>query len=519
MPAAGYMLLLMLIGGSFSMPEHAVDRDPVTPNDYMTFGDITTYSINTLEARVLEPLYRHCIHFHNTARPTEKIGAQLDGVPVRDMEIFVITAVLIERDPLILLDELLTEFGYASHYLLAKLFSPGYTRFLKTQLELPSANTSGCTLKLLLQSHDYKMKLQEIYKILRVKVMFELSKALVEYARAGHNKNNSFDYAIFTLARNDVLGQAGCSGHAEILQHWLAGDSESHRSVPFVRDYLRIILLPDLLPIHRRTIIKKEVVILVARQHDKKYLELLDTFENMRATKIAVLKHVQNQGKHGINPFFMAHYAEFIKKASNSVYDEASIYFWAEYLETPVVFIRTKSIWNEYPLFFNMIGRAWLQKFFIMLSDESITAGLDRNITVRKYVNMLEFDTFIEITQGILLERCIRLIDFMLQHMDEIPRNTYLSRAQTMKGLHPANSNIESRLKFTINRLKILSGRARDTVCTARRDLKPLHNQQQPRVRKRMHSIYNAPGSPRVYTAKRRRRTAPYGNGMEQDSQ
>ncbi|KAI4291070.1 hypothetical protein PAPHI01_0370 [Pancytospora philotis] len=488
MLVVSYLLLLLLVRGATPITAHPVKNDAAKPPRRKLRDWNKSYSIDGLKTHVLEPICRYCMHYVAPEIPAADIDAKLLTMTVQDREICVVTAVLNIHDRLTLLGRLLTDLGYARQFLVAELLSLKYVASLEATLRKQSSDAYACALSLLLRSDEIQHLLRQANEMLIDRVEFVLYKTLSKYVKATHDRDDAFDYAIFTTAKYYTLKRTNDDEYRDLLKYWLADNPDSLCWIPFICEYLRIVLTPKFLPQRKQIIIKKDVVKFVATQDDKRYLKLLKAFENVNTIKIYVQKCVKKRSRHGVNPFFIANYSEFIRAASGSVHDNASAHFWAEYLEEPCTFIKTKSIWNEYPSFFNMIGHVWLRKFFYALADDKFAADLDQNTSMRKYMNMLDFETFFKVAQGVSPYHYTDMIIFMLRYLDENSRKAYLFRAKAIEGSYNNSSIIGIRLRQIILRLEKLSCLMHDENDAELQTPRSLQARRRPRGRKRAYS-------------------------------
>ncbi|KAI4292554.1 hypothetical protein PAPHI01_1828 [Pancytospora philotis] len=481
---------------------------------YTTFGLESSCDINTLEVVLLEPVCRNCLSFVPPARPVEFIEAELRGMAPLTREFFVVTAVLKADDPRMPLDLLMTGSGYARHYLLAKLFSPLYTEHLKNRWVLQANNPYTHDFMGLVSAEKHREKLQQVRQILFERAYSVLPLTFLQYAKAVHGENDSFDYAIYTLAK-ERHSQFFNGDITRMLFHWLHCDSHTLHWIIFVREYLKMVLLPGYLSDHRQRFIKKEIVEFVASKDDEMYLELLKSFRMTRSIRAHVGKHVEKYaakrvdgpGVYDISPHFMYNYYRILHISSNGAFDMASTIFWPKFLGSPATFIRTKGVWSEDRAHFNKIGRVWLHTFFNTLAEKDSLAGMNRSTAMFKYVGMLEFGTFIEITTIITSNSCEALWDYMVGFLDKDSRKAYLSGARAMLGNSDEQSRLERQLERTVERITFLDNLAVGGDSKTQ-FLLELHLKQQ-KMCSRPHTGQEAPEDTGACAPKRLRENAP----------
>ncbi|KAI4291074.1 hypothetical protein PAPHI01_0374 [Pancytospora philotis] len=435
MLAISHVLMLLLARGASSIPEHKhiSSIDLFTSADYITFGAFESFNINALEARVLNFLCKHVILLTNSVQVDDGIDVRLQAMAVRNREIFVITSVLVAQNPIELLNQLLARSGYAAHYLLAKLFSPVYVEFLESNIKQTSEYAFTNCHKHLLHPNEHWRKLKQIYAVLQSKISCELTKTLIQYALAAPPNHFSFDYAIFTLAREKKLSRISSTEYKHLLEYWLYYDLDPRSWIPFVKDYLRVLLLPDVLPERKQSMLKKNLITFVASKDDKVYLELLDAFEGIWSIKTHVISYVNNLQGHSISPHFVLNYLSCPKMNWKGPYDDPSITsFWTAYLKTPAYFNGMENAWSENRLFFNKIGPVWLRNFFRVLLREGSKPQLNRDKIMDKYMNMLNLNTFLKILKSFPSNIHTTMLNFMLEYLGADSRKVYLSGMQEM---------------------------------------------------------------------------------------
>ncbi|KAI4291075.1 hypothetical protein PAPHI01_0375 [Pancytospora philotis] len=456
-----HMLLPLLMRGSSLMNAHALHRELATSVNYTTFGVIESFSLNNLELRVLNRLCKHVILLTNPVQPRADMDLQLYIMSARNREIFVITSLLVAHDPLELLHQLLYRSGYAVQCLLAKLFSPVYIEFLVHDKERPKCSCAFTGyLSHLLSSDKHGRKLRLVNAVLEQAESCELSKTLLQYTSAWYANNFSFDYAIFTLAKERKYSQIPDVEYNHLLRHWLHHASRTQNLIPFVADYLRIMLLPSVLSECKQSMLKKMLVSFVASKDDEKYLELLEAFDSIWSIKTYVAEFVSGSHNYSISPHFILNYLGCPRMNWKSMYDPLITNFWAAYLKSPEHFVAMKNAWCENRYFFNRIGHMWLRDFFRALLKGGSKLRVNRDEAMNKYMNMLEFDTFLNIMKITHRFSQRALLNYMLESLNAISRKLYLFEVRGSKKLHSSNEISTRRRNQIIRKLKYMTAQA-----------------------------------------------------------
>ncbi|KAI4291088.1 hypothetical protein PAPHI01_0388 [Pancytospora philotis] len=424
MRIVSYMLFVLLARGSSPMAEHAVTADSATAADYRTFGGVESLRINVLEAHVLKPICKALVSLTDPAKSKDEIDVLLHAMTVRDQEITIITSLLIADNPFIFLNRLMNRFGFAGQYLLAKLSSQAYIAFLESDVSLPVDRVLMKYFIRMLRLSKPRLKLQQVNEALNCKIASELWKTLVQYASDRHPNNSSFDYVIYTLAREQSV-RIPKFEYAHLLQYWMCTNSDPHWLIPFLKGYLRVLLHPEILPERKQMIMRKELVRYVVSKDDMRYLELFELFNSAAATKSYVSKCLKKSDWRDINPHFILNYLGIFEMGCNDLCDSVICKTWAAYLKTPAYFVGMKNCWSENRVYFNKIGPKWLRGFFSTLSKGVCAPQLNSDAIMDKYMNMLDLSTFLRISKICTRDPYIDMPNIMFKHLNATSKRAY----------------------------------------------------------------------------------------------
>ncbi|KAI4291087.1 hypothetical protein PAPHI01_0387 [Pancytospora philotis] len=433
-----------------------------SPLDHKNFGLKEQFPLNVLEVRELGPLCRCCILFTESGKAEENVDAELQDMSAWDREIYVITTVLGVQNPRDVLDKLMNASGFASRYLLKKLFSQVYLEHLGDHLKDLDAGNPAHKLSSLLSADKLEPKLQQIKGMLVKTESSDFAMSLLQYFKTAGESNDSFDYAIYTLGRQLCGRPADYSEYTSLIHHWLPRNADSIPMIPFVCDYLRVVLLPKFVPLEKQRHIKSVVMGLVASRDEIEYIKLLDAFDNDLSIKNQMTKLLTSPDERDISPQFIRNYTAYYKIDSKDTYDTASLNFWRLYLKTPADFVGSGDLWSEERVYFNKIGHMWLRYFFDELLRGDKKLKLNRADAIGKYVNMLDFDTFITISK---VRTCILydpLIDLMLEPLNEVQVEVYRARLQELKIENGGDAMLIKHCDRMLHKLNYLSACAQN---------------------------------------------------------
>ncbi|KAI4291697.1 hypothetical protein PAPHI01_0971 [Pancytospora philotis] len=391
--------------------------------DYANFGDSGKMEHGVLEGQVLSLLYKGCSEYNCPEIKRDIFDERLQGTNFEDKARHVILSVFGRAKQSKLNEQLLAEFGYAGRLLLRRLFAdPSVEKLAK---KLTASDSTGTRREFCHVARYHRAGLKRIHQALEERAAGESEKDLLRLAENGGGQ----DLAIHTfkaMASSEAVTLS--SVFTELVDSWSDDPGRRGKLLPVVIDFLQIVLELHPQCSDGQVKLRESIVEHVYASCDTKRecFELFRGFRQHRFLLPTVRGYINKELKGDASPGFVRKYIAYVQQYYADPKLSAYAFFrglWPSMAAFHVADIE----WRSDPGRFNLISAKWLRDMFTDLYRRS---SKDRAMVelVGAYMDVLDYDVFIDIVKWMKVEECRKLGTFMLEHQRPTARDVYQQR-------------------------------------------------------------------------------------------
>ncbi|KAI4291740.1 hypothetical protein PAPHI01_1014 [Pancytospora philotis] len=421
-------VLLLPLCCAFAMVLDKTGTAGYTCADFNTFGDPENATLNALEVEIMAPLCQYCIKHTSPEIILTVVDASPNMLTGQEMVRLVLFSVLMKHaaDPHFT-SQLVDTFDFKVHVLLAKLFHNSFMDRFKTQghSDLHSALVS------LVETHQHAI--EDIRRVLRTKMVCldsqDLSQIL-ENNRATTKSELGLMIVLFTSMRYHKLPLD--STFERLMNSWPNDADRLDKLIPIACEFVRLVHRPPLCFFRAdEVLLERAIVKYVASAKNQVCFELIEAISYNQSVSHQTIpklvnKHLTTMKRSDISIEFSSMYARYMPTVCGSNLNKSLGRFFKLILPPVPAFHDDNDIlWNREPRYFNDIPHTILREVFTDMHKNIHYPG--RVEQMKKYMNMLKYDVFIDILNGMRFTERWALADFMVFYMDEGRREEYRS--------------------------------------------------------------------------------------------
>ncbi|KAI4292963.1 hypothetical protein PAPHI01_2237 [Pancytospora philotis] len=405
--------------------------DGETLADYATFGSLETVELNALEEQTLEALRKKCMARHCPELPQARIDASVSQIAPRNKARCVVLSVLCNNNPLALLGQLMGGSGFASHWLLDKLFHRDYVMHLQSEAPIGTAVDYQFCRAFKVHLAMLKPVRNYVDEYVRAAIRIDFG----DYVARNGSRASAFDLGVLGARKQAQEHWYILPEIAEQIELWLTSVSEE--LVSRICEVVRVILHSDALTHTGVASYKTYVTGIVACNPHREVLRLLNTFHNPRSVQLQITNILKDDGYRRVHPGFFLNYLKWLRVFSNSPVKGVCC-AWKRYLRDGYMLQHVLQICEKPCFFLREVPHSALYDFLMQLS--AVTDDMPRrDSALRVIMKNLSFYNFTRVLAKAGLGGHQALMRFVLGYLDDDTRAAYLAGAKNERGYSGTN--------------------------------------------------------------------------------
>ncbi|KAI4290793.1 hypothetical protein PAPHI01_0067 [Pancytospora philotis] len=392
--------------------------------DYTGFGNAGVAALSALEVKMLTPLCQYCIKHDNPEAKPAVDDARLDRIAAVDKIRMVLRSVLYRhaRDPHFLAQQA-GAFDYAAHKLLLKLFGDD---FIKAFMAGPVQGSLELyhILAELIDKHQHTV--EDIRRILSSMMPRWNTVELAQYIERNRaTSKNGHDLMIWLfgieLHRNTSLA----TFFERLMGLWPDDADRLDKLMPVASEFVRIAHSPpSMFERHKILFLERAIVNYVVTENQQACEVLFKASSNHNIITPLVNEHIEVMKREKkLDNEFLLRYARYVRKEHS--YADDSLYRLFKHILSPTHAFHSdeNAPWNSERRYFNSISYAKLREVFTELHENPDDP--DQQKRMETYMEMLDYDAFLNILKSLADPKRTPLANFMALHMNEKRKEEY----------------------------------------------------------------------------------------------
>ncbi|KAI4292967.1 hypothetical protein PAPHI01_2241 [Pancytospora philotis] len=396
--------------------------------DYATFGAQEIMTLSALEGQTLDALRTFCMASDNPEVPETIASASARWVAPRDKARCVVLSVLSREDPLALLSQLMARTGFASHWLLGKIFHEDFVKSLRSESPVDTAIDDQFDKAI----EKHMAKLGPVGKYISECALTATKMDFGDYVAQNGDRDTGFDFGVLGVRMLAYKCDEVFAEFPKQIELWLAGESINEKLLATACEFTRVILHSDLPFPNGIKYYKAYIAESVACRPQNELLRLFDAFHDAGAVQTCITKILNDSGYRRISPDFFLNYVKWLKTASSSSSSSIST-AWQRYIEDGYALSHALQTCKDPQSFVEDVPRLLLHDSLVRLHAETDNIPR-RDEAAGAIVKNLDYYTFTRILIKAKPGAHRPLMHFVLNYLDDGAKATYFAATKHVKG-------------------------------------------------------------------------------------
>ncbi|KAI4292968.1 hypothetical protein PAPHI01_2242 [Pancytospora philotis] len=418
---SGFVQMLLWAHNSVASSRAVPTMDKCELADYATFGAQKVMTLSALEGQTLDTLREFCMGRDNPEVPETLSNASARWVTPRDKARCVVLSVLSKEDPLVLLSQLMACTGFASHYLLAKIFREDFVKSLRSKAH--TCNELDVQFDKAIEEH--MVKLGPVEEYINECVLTTTRMDFGDYVAQNGDRDTGFDFGVLGARMLECESGSASAAISKQIELWLAGESVNEKLLATACEFTRVVLHSDVLEPAGVTDYQSFIALLAARSPHKELLALFNAFHDSSAAQSRVTEILSYDGHFRVRPDFFLNYLKWLKKFGNSPATAIS-FSWRRYLRDRYALSHVLQTCADPRFFVKEVPYLLLHESFTHLHAEKADISR-RDEAAHVIMESLSCFTFTRVLVQDKMGKHHALMRFMLGNLSDDAKATYLT--------------------------------------------------------------------------------------------